>query len=41
MLNWKTLSVVFLGISGFIVAGCKSAPDLTPGAGVGNGAGKV
>jgi len=31
MLNWKTLSVVFVGISGFIVAGCKSAPDLTPG----------
>ena len=30
MLNWKTLGVVFLGISGLIVAGCKSAPDLTP-----------
>jgi hypothetical protein len=31
MLNWKTLSVVLLGISGLIVTGCKSAPDLTPG----------
>ena len=31
MLNWKTLSVVFLGISGLIVGGCKSAPDLTSG----------
>jgi hypothetical protein len=31
MLNWKTLSVVFLGISGLMMAGCKSAPDLTPG----------
>ncbi len=30
MLNWKTLSVVFLGILGLFVAGCKSAPDLTP-----------
>jgi hypothetical protein len=30
MLNWKTLSVVVLGISGLIVTGCKSAPDLTP-----------
>jgi hypothetical protein len=30
MLNWKTLSVVVLGVSGLIVAGCKSAPDLTP-----------
>jgi hypothetical protein len=29
MLNWKTLGVLFLGISGFVVAGCKSAPDLT------------
>lgn len=29
MLNWKTLGVLFVGISGLIVAGCKSAPDLT------------
>ena len=31
MLNWKTLSVVFLGISGLMMTGCKSAPDLTAG----------
>ena len=31
MLNWKTLSVVFLGISSLMVSGCKSAPDLTSG----------
>jgi hypothetical protein len=30
MLTWKTLAVVVLGISGLIVTGCKSAPDLTP-----------
>jgi len=30
MLNWKTLGVLFLGVSSFVVAGCKSAPDLTP-----------
>jgi hypothetical protein len=29
MLNWKTLGVLFLGVSGFVVGGCKSAPDLT------------
>jgi hypothetical protein len=30
MLNWKALVVLFLGFSGLIMAGCKSAPDLTP-----------
>lgn len=30
MLNWKTLGVLFLGCAGFVAAGCKSAPDLTP-----------
>jgi hypothetical protein len=30
MLNWKTLGVLFLGCSGLVVSGCKSAPDLTP-----------
>jgi hypothetical protein len=30
MLNWKALGVVLLGCSGLVVAGCKSAPDLTP-----------
>jgi hypothetical protein len=29
MLNWKTLGVLFLAGSGMIVAGCKSAPELT------------
>jgi hypothetical protein len=29
MLNWKTLGVLFLGFSGFVMGGCKSAPDLT------------
>ncbi len=29
MLNWKTLGVLFLGCSGLMVAGCKSAPELT------------
>lgn len=29
MLNWKTLGVLFLGFSGLIVSGCKSAPELT------------
>jgi hypothetical protein len=29
MLNWKTLGVLFLGVSGLVVAGCKSAPELT------------
>jgi hypothetical protein len=30
MLNWKALGVLLLGCSGLVVAGCKSAPDLTP-----------
>ena len=30
MLNWKTLGVCVSGSSGFVVAGCKSAPELTP-----------
>ena len=30
MLNWKALGVLVLGCSGLVVAGCKSAPDLTP-----------
>ena len=30
MLNWKTLGGLFLGASSLVVAGCKSAPDLTP-----------
>jgi hypothetical protein len=30
ILNWKTLGVLFLWVSGFVLAGCKSAPDLTP-----------
>ncbi|HEY2467080.1 MAG TPA: hypothetical protein VGI45_04445 [Terracidiphilus sp.] len=29
MLNWKTLGVLFLAGSGLVVAGCKSAPELT------------
>lgn len=29
MLNWKTLGVMFLVGSGLVVAGCKSAPELT------------
>lgn len=29
MLNWKTLGALFLVGSGLVVAGCKSAPDLT------------
>ncbi|MGA9587900.1 MAG: hypothetical protein WBQ95_21395, partial [Terracidiphilus sp.] len=30
MLNWKALGVLILGGSVFVLAGCKSAPDLTP-----------
>jgi hypothetical protein len=30
MLNWKTLGALFVGFSCLVVAGCKSAPDLTP-----------
>jgi len=29
-MNWKNLGVLFVGLSGLIVVGCKSAPDLTP-----------
>lgn len=29
MLKWKTLGVLFLAGSGLVVAGCKSAPELT------------
>jgi hypothetical protein len=29
MLNWKTLGVLFLAVSSILVAGCKSAPELT------------
>lgn len=29
MLNWKTLGVLFLAGSGLVIAGCKSAPELT------------
>ncbi len=30
MLNWKALGMLLLGCSGLVMAGCKSAPDLTP-----------
>jgi len=30
MLKWKTFGVLFLAGSGLVVAGCKSAPELTP-----------
>ena len=30
IMNWKNLGVLFVGLSGLIVVGCKSAPDLTP-----------
>jgi hypothetical protein len=29
-MNWKNWGVLFVGLSGLIVVGCKSAPDLTP-----------
>ena len=29
MLNWKALGVLFLGCSGLVMTGCKSAPELT------------
>lgn len=29
MLSWKTLGVLFLACSGFVVVGCKSTPELT------------